>query len=179
MPAVFLREEPLARGIAQVGVTMQISYPKCPRYSTSAVSPNRITIHAIAVAVVAAVGVIVCIPATVYSQEFSDIGANLAGVAASSVAWGDYDDDGDLDILLTGLRSGGYYAKIYQNSGDGTFSDSGIPLTGVSRSTSAWGDCDNDGDLDILLTGAIDDSDTKISRVIAVQDNLSIRLWAL
>ena len=33
---------------------------------------------------------------------FTDIAAGLTGVSGSSVAWGDYDNDGDLDILLTG-----------------------------------------------------------------------------
>ncbi len=35
---------------------------------------------------------------------FTDVGAGLAGVDQGSVAWGDYDNDGDLDILLTGYR---------------------------------------------------------------------------
>ena len=34
---------------------------------------------------------------------FSEVpAAGLTGVYDSSVAWGDYDNDGDLDILLTG-----------------------------------------------------------------------------
>jgi hypothetical protein len=50
----------------------------------------------------------------------------LAGVyGISSVAWGDYDNDGDLDILLTGQDSGGnHVAKVYRNDGGG-FVDSG------------------------------------------------------
>jgi len=94
--------------------------------------------------------------------SFTDINASLSGVAASSVAWGDYDNDGDLDLLLTGLP---YSSKIYRNDGSDTFTNTGISLTGVSRSFSSWGDYDNDGDLDILLTGAIDNSDTKVSKI--------------
>ena len=33
---------------------------------------------------------------------FSNINAGLPGVYDSSVAWGDYDNDGRLDFLLTG-----------------------------------------------------------------------------
>jgi hypothetical protein len=47
-------------------------------------------------------------------------------------------------------------ARVYRNDG-GVLVDSGTAddaLTGVGqRSSVAWGDYDNDGDLDILLTG--------------------------
>ena len=49
---------------------------------------------------------------------FSDIGVGLTGVYYSSLAWGDYDNDGDLDILLTGQDSlDNYVAKVYRISG--------------------------------------------------------------
>ena len=71
-----------------------------------------------------------------------------------SVAWGDYDNDGDLDILLTGIHFIRYDSKIYRNNGNNTFTEqTSISLTGVRWSSAAWGDYDNDGDLDILLTG--------------------------
>jgi len=77
----------------------------------------------------------------------------LAGIEQSSVAWGDYDNDGKLDILLTGWTGSRRVAKIYHNAGSGfeeAFPDN---LTGVSACSIAWGDYDNDGKLDILLTG--------------------------
>ena len=78
----------------------------------------------------------------------------LTGVAYSSVAWGDYDNDGDLDILLTGDNGSSRISKIYRNNGNNTFTEqTSIALTGVDSSSVAWGDYDNDGDLDILLTG--------------------------
>jgi len=82
-------------------------------------------------------------------------GISLTGVYQSSVAWGDYDNDGDLDILLTGCKSSGNYISIiFRNNGDNSFTEqTGISLTGVYQSSVAWGDYDNDGDLDILLTG--------------------------
>jgi len=39
------------------------------------------------------------------------------GVDFSNVAWGDYDNDGDLDILLTGNSGTGRIAKVYENTG--------------------------------------------------------------
>jgi hypothetical protein len=90
------------------------------------------------------------------AETFTDIAADLVGVYESSVAWGDYDRDGDLDILLAGLTtifSNSAITKIYRNNGNGTFTDVGALLPGVGNGSVAWGDYDNDGDLDILLAG--------------------------
>ncbi|MFZ5518918.1 MAG: choice-of-anchor D domain-containing protein [Candidatus Zhuqueibacterota bacterium] len=96
--------------------------------------------------------------------QFTDIGAGLTGVYYSSVAWGDYDNDGDLDMLLTGNDlSGGAIAKVYQNTVAG-FAEISAGLMGVGQSSVAWGDYDNDGDLDILLTGE-NVSDISITKV--------------
>ncbi|MEZ4775832.1 MAG: FG-GAP-like repeat-containing protein [Bacteroidia bacterium] len=78
-------------------------------------------------------------------------------VVSGSVAWGDYDADGDLDIVLTGADGTNLYSKVYQNSGSrGGFEELSFgkaPLLPLKESSAAWGDYDNDGDLDILLTG--------------------------
>jgi len=80
-------------------------------------------------------------------------GISLTDVGYGSIAWGDYDNDGYLDILLTGL-CGDNFSKIYKNNGNNTFTEqTDIVLTEVGNSSVAWGDYDNDGDLDILLTG--------------------------
>jgi hypothetical protein len=81
-----------------------------------------------------------------------------------SAAWGDYDNDGDLDIFLTGFKSGDGVSKIYKNNGDGSFTEqTSIYLAGVWNSSVAWADYDNDGDLDILLTGIT--SNGRISKI--------------
>jgi hypothetical protein len=79
---------------------------------------------------------------------------SLTGVSLSSLAWGDYDNDGDLDILLIGDSFGFPVSKIYRNEGDNSFTEqTSILLADVGAGSVAWGDYDNDGDLDILLTG--------------------------
>ncbi|WP_340094377.1 S8 family serine peptidase [Nostoc punctiforme] len=97
------------------------------------------------------------------TELFTDINANLEGVYFSSAAGGDYDNDGDIDILLTGINGQNSIAKVYQNN-NGNFTDINAALQGVFSSSVDWGDYDRDGDLDILLTG-LDDNFNLISKV--------------
>jgi hypothetical protein len=68
--------------------------------------------------------------------------------------WGDYDNDGLLDLFVTGMEMGN---RLYHNNGNGVFTNvtSGDmlapPTDGGSRAC-AWGDCDNDGYLDLFVT---------------------------
>jgi len=50
------------------------------------------------------------------SGVFTDINADLPGVSSGSVSWGDYDNDGNLDILLAGYTSTESILKIYRNT---------------------------------------------------------------
>jgi hypothetical protein len=87
-----------------------------------------------------------------HGRSFTDIEAPIAPVWGGSGAWGDYDNDGDLDLLLVGW-GGGAIAKLYRNV-DGTFVDSYASLTPLATGQAKWGDYDGDGDLDILMTGS-------------------------
>jgi hypothetical protein len=95
---------------------------------------------------------------------FIDINADLTGVSHSSAAWGDYDNDGYLDILLTGYTGTDRISKMYRNDGNGVFTDINAGLTGVEIGSADWGDYDTDGDLDILLTG-YSSSSGRISKI--------------
>lgn len=67
--------------------------------------------------------------------------------------WGDYDNDGDLDLFVTNSRDV-EPNFFYENDGDGTFTKltSGVILSNLSNSHGAsWIDYDNDGDLDLLV----------------------------
>jgi Leucine-rich repeat (LRR) protein len=88
------------------------------------------------------------------ADVFTEVTTSLVGVETSSAAWGDYDNDGDLDIALTGLSVGGtLVGKVYRNEGESGFVDTGVSLNPVNRSSVAWGDFDNDGDLDLVVSG--------------------------
>jgi predicted nucleotidyltransferase len=98
--------------------------------------------------------------------DFTEVDCGLEGVFAASVAWGDYDNDGDLDILSTGKsdKTDGGIAHIYRND-KGTFVEIKANLEGVEDGSAAWGDYDNDGDWDILLTGR--DNSSKLRHSVA------------
>ena len=96
-----------------------------------------------------------------------DSGAVLTSVANGAIAWGDYDNDGDLDLVVTGrhfTESGPEpIGRIYRNDG-GAWVDSGVNIIPVQYSAVAWGDYDNDGDLDLAVAGDAG-NDQYVSRI--------------
>ncbi|MFC4634926.1 FG-GAP-like repeat-containing protein [Dokdonia ponticola] len=70
--------------------------------------------------------------------------------------WIDYDNDRDMDLFIAKCRGGDTEAKInelHRNNGDGTYTniaaDPDVNLADpVQTWSSAWGDYDNDGDMD-------------------------------
>jgi hypothetical protein len=92
-------------------------------------------------------------PPPAVTVNLNDIGAGLTDVSSCSLAWGDYDNDGDLDLALAGNDGSTLISKIYRNDG-GTFTDISAGLTGVQSCSLAWGDYDNDGDLDLAIAGS-------------------------
>lgn len=91
-------------------------------------------------------------------MRFADITA-AAGVAgrgySMGVATADYDNDGDVDLFVAGVRAN----ILFRNAGDGTFEDVTAPA-GVSSEAWAvaagWFDYDNDGALDLLIINYLD-----------------------
>jgi len=82
----------------------------------------------------------------------------LPTLAKSAVAWGDYDNDGDLDILISGINTSPTpnenFAKIYRNNGDNSFTaQSQIAIEAIYNGSVAWGDYNKDGFLDFMITG--------------------------
>jgi len=85
-------------------------------------------------------------------DTFTEITTGVIGVSQGSAVWGDYDNDSDLDILVSGWNTYGNAAKVYQNKGDDVFRDVAI-LPGLSQCSALWIDLDHDNDLDIVMAG--------------------------
>ena len=74
-----------------------------------------------------------------FGAEFEEISQSigLGELSGGKAAWGDYDNDGWVDLYCEALwnNDGGKFTRV-----DGPFRGAGI-----------WGDYDNDGDLDLYL----------------------------
>ena len=68
--------------------------------------------------------------------------------------WGDYDNDGDVDLVLIGVNgTGNCITKIYQNFNGTLKEDTNQNLSGYANGKVKWIDYDNDGDLDLTVVG--------------------------
>lgn len=86
-----------------------------------------------------------------FSPIYHLILANDNGKSVSA-SWGDYDNDGDLDLYVSNMNQENF---LYQNTGDGAFIKitSGAIVTDMENSHScSWVDYDSDGFLDMFVS---------------------------
>lgn len=88
------------------------------------------------------------------TKQFQQLSFTPVQVIESSADWGDFDNDGDLDLVVTGrINPDVKEVRIYENEGDGSFSDINADLEGISEGSVKWADFDGDGDLDLAAVG--------------------------
>ncbi len=85
-----------------------------------------------------------------------DLGVFFSGGNYASI-WVDYDNDGDVDLFIAKCRGADNDAakdELHRNNGDGTFTNVAgeLGFADYHQSwSSAWGDFDNDGFMDVLV----------------------------
>lgn len=88
---------------------------------------------------------IVLLPLAVPARPtFVDVTEQSGLSGGGQAAWADYDADGLVDVLIG--------AALFRNVGGGRFERAALP-DGVGAMSGTWGDCDNDGDLDLFTFG--------------------------
>lgn len=85
-------------------------------------------------------------------NKFTALPNNLPGMRTTYLDWGDYDGDGDADLLMSGTNSLSPAAFVYRNEGQGQFT--AIKLSDIeSYSPVHWVDINGDHRLDAFVAG--------------------------
>ena len=107
--------------------------------------------------------------------EFQEVSQTLVPIRDGAVAFADFDNDGDLDLIVTGNSFQNATSVLYRNDG-GKLVSSGIALPGFRSSSVEWGDFDNDGFVDLLLSGISDVGGTQVYRNLGGTNFVSVAI---
>lgn len=83
---------------------------------------------------------------------FTQFTVPLNGLIDGQLAWGDYNGDQRLDLVMTGTDAGSFPRTILLTNSGTSFTTS-LSLTGMTESAVGWSDYDGDGDLDLAVAG--------------------------
>gem|GEM_PF-812199 len=89
-----------------------------------------------------------------FNPDFNASG-NLEDLENGDVILLDVDNDGDLDFLGTGAKSGGTkVTRLFRNNGNNNWQFvNGVPFVGITLGSMAHADIDGDNDLDVVISG--------------------------
>ncbi len=93
------------------------------------------------------------------------------------IAADDYNDDGDMDLLLMGQEQG--YADLYTGNGNLSFTHvttglgdlASLESLGLELGSATWTDINNDGLLDLFVTGSLDGESGNVHKYLMYRQN--------
>jgi hypothetical protein len=118
-----------------------------------------------------------------YTENAAEYGINVGWQSWTS-SFGDIDNDADLDLLLTNHD---FESQIFENDGTGHYTDitasTGFDISNMTPIQSGFEDLDNDGFIDILITGSThrifhNNGNSTFSEVTGLFDNNDIGTFA-
>jgi hypothetical protein len=87
--------------------------------------------------------------------RFQPVSNPFPALAVPNFAWADYDKDGIQDVMLTGVATNRQpVSRLFRGDAGGGFQEVAQTFAGIWNGGAAWGDFDNDDDLDVVLAGA-------------------------
>ena len=93
--------------------------------------------------------------------------------ATTSVAWGDWDRDGDLDLAVGNMAQPNH---LYRNDG-GTLTLAWSSQESDATTSVAWGDWDGDGDLDLAFASTKNSSFNAATRIYRNDNGTLVLAW--
>jgi len=108
----------------------------------------------------------------IFTIDSEPMGAG-EGLTRGSLALGDIDGDSDLDLVASGFDLNTFTSRliVFKNDGQGTFFQTEEPMgvnDGVTRGSITLGDVDNNGTLDLVVSGF---DTTRTRRLIVFKNN--------
>lgn len=88
--------------------------------------------------------------------------AQSGGNGGENADWGDYNNDGSLDLIMSGNTSTGSITSLFINKNGVFQKNTNFSVPGANNGSVEWADIDNDGDLDVFVS--VRDSNSKIFR---------------
>jgi hypothetical protein len=119
-----------------------------------------------------------------FTSNAAEYGINVGWQSWTS-SFGDIDNDGDQDLLLTNHD---FESQIFENDGTGHYTDitstTGFDINDITPIQSIFADFDNDGFVDILVTGSdarffLNNGDKTFTKVTGLFNNNNMESFAI
>ena len=105
-------------------------------------------------------------------RSFSRMDQNFENMYDGDLSWVDLNKDGFLDLVVSGYNKTPLL-KIYMSKNNAQYfeeSENSYGLPELFSSKMAWGDLDNDGDIDLAITGIDSENNSVFSIYYRVND---------